>query len=324
MRAALLTLCLLAGGQATLQAQADPDQLLFLDYARHLARSSSDGRSGEVLTPFTLGDEEGLQMLAAGRQYALFRHKTRDRDTVFVHDTATHRLEFSQEVPANTDVVGPLFGEPETFMLRTFIGATDRNTAFIVNLRTGTLLGTLTTQGSKDTIQALPDGRLYRINDDSGRIAVAAADGAWRDIGALQIPQGLKIGAWRISHRGDRIAISYGRVDDIGVYRSDIWVAGIDGSGQYRLTNQQDMKQPRWSPDDRQVAFQFDTRSSVVGAGFHGAGLTGHCSNWRVPVASANVSGISHGRAHPVASQMFANVDGRPMSDLCRIIAWER
>jgi hypothetical protein len=317
--AALLALCLLSHQGATAQGQ-----LLFLDAYKHLSGSTPDGKSGQELTPFALGDKEGLQMLAAGRKYALFRHTSKDRDTVFIHDTATHQLEYTQEVPVNTDIAGPLFGDPDTFMLRTFVGATDKNSAFIVKLRAGKLLGTISTQGFKDSIRALPDGRLYRINDDSGRIAVAAADGGWRDIGALQIPPRLKISDWRISHRGDKLAIMYGSVDSGGVYRSDIWVANIDGSGQYRLTSQWDMMYPRWSPDDRYVAFQFDTTSSLINpAGLGGAGLYGHCSYWYAPVEASNVSGISYGKAHPIARQMYVKKSGREMADTCTLLAWE-
>lgn len=300
-------------------------QLLFLDAYKHLATSALDGKTGRELTAYEMGQGEGVQMLAAGRKYALFRHTSRDRDTVSIHDTATHQLEFSQEVPRNTDIAGPLFGDPETFMLRTFVGATDKNTAFIVHLRAGKLLGTVTTQGFKDSIRALPDGRLYSINSDTGRIAVAAADGAWRDIGALQVPPRLKIIDWRISHRGDKLAIAYGHNQDGGALRSDIWVANIDGSGQARLTSQWDMLYPRWSPDDRYIAFQFDTTSGLINpAGLGGAGLYGRCSYWYAPVEARDVTGIAYGKPHTMARQTYVHRNGRDMADTCTLLAWER
>jgi len=322
---ALLTLSLLSGVAASALPASDAasGHVLFRDALGALVISTPDGRSAEVLSS-RLDDKVRIAVLAAGRQYAVFRAKSSRLDTVAVYDMATARLQYSQDVPAHTDIAGPLFGDPDTFLLRTFVGATDNGKAFVVNLRTGALLGTLTTQGTADSIEVLPDGRIYRINGKSGRIAVAGADGEWRELGMLQPPPGLKIGTWKLSHAGDRLAVSYGWVDRIGVYRSDIWVARIDGSGQYRLTDQWDMKFPLWSPDDRRIAFQVDTRSSMVGAGLQGGGLTGHCSYWHVPAETTGVSGIASQKAHPVATEFLVSAEGASASRICKVVGWER
>jgi hypothetical protein len=322
---ALVALGLLGGAAvAARAAEAGSGYVLFRDAMGMLARSTPEGRSAGTLTTSRLSDKDRVAMLAGGRQYAVFRSRSASTDTVTIYDMATGQRQYSQDVPVHTDIAGPLFGKPDVFLLRSFVGASDNNRAFVADLRTGALVGNLATQGATDSIDVLPDGRVYRINDKTGRISVADADGAWRDIGALRPPPDLKIGTWKLSHAGDKLAVSYGRVDRIGVYRSDIWVANIDGSGQYRLTNQWGMKFPLWSPDDRRVAFQIDTRSSLVGAGLQGGGLTGQCSYWQVPVEAANVAGITPQQTHPIATEILVSAGGAPATRICKVVGWER
>lgn len=322
---ALVTLSLLGSASVAAQAaEVSAGYVLFRNAMGILVRSTPEGRSAGALTTFRLNDKDRVTTLAGGRQYAVFRNRSASIDTVTIYDMATGQRQYAQDIPVHTDIAGPLFGKPDVFLLRTFIGASDNHRAFVVDLRTGAIVGNVATQGAVDSIDVLPDGRVYRINDKTGRISVAGADGVWRDIGALRPPPDLKIGTWKVSHAGNKLAVSYGRVDRIGVYRSDIWVANIDGSGQYRLTNQWDMKFPLWSPDDHRVAFQLDTRSSLVGAGLQGGGLTGQCSYWQVPVEAGNVAGITSHQTHPIATEIRVSAEGAPATRICKVVGWER
>jgi hypothetical protein len=197
------------------------------------------------------------------------------------------------------------------------VGASDGGQASIVNLKAGTVLGTVASGGFDTTIEALPDGRLYRINSKTGVISSSGSDGSWTDIGRLSIPAGTTVGNWRLNHQGNKLAIVYQWFSDAAASRSDIWTASADGSNQVRLTNQGFMGHPVWSPDDGKLAFNYDTTSML-------GGLTGRCTYWQVPADAQNVTGISTDQPHAVATQMRVNLRGVKDYSPCNIVAWER
>jgi hypothetical protein len=319
-----LVLCLVMPGVAPALADDGEGFVLFRDFYGTLTRSSLDGRSGQELAITGLPNVplgNYFQPLDAGRKFAIFMPKSKDLETVSIHDASTARLLFSQDIPVGTDITGPLFGDADKYLLRTTVGSSDGNQAFIVNLRTGTLLGRVSTQGVKDDIRALPDGRLYKINGQTGRIMTAGADGQWRDLGALQVPVGMRIGVWTVSHRGDRIAIVYTRFDKSNFDWSDVWVANLDGSGQYRVTQQGLFNYPLWSPDDSHLSVRMDTMGSLTTLGR----VRGDCGNWQLPAQARDVTGLQFGVPHPVAREILVSTGGRPtMTRICKIAAWVR
>lgn len=298
--------------------------VLFRDFYGTLTRSTLDGKSGLQLAITQLPNVplgHYFQPLDSGRKFAIFMPKSKDLETVFIHDASSAQRLFSQDVPVGTDITGPVFGDADKYLLRTTIGSSDGNQAFVVNLRSGTVLGRVSTEGVKDDIHALPDGRLYKINSQSGRIMIAGADGAWRDLGALQVPANMHIGVWRVSHRGDRIAVVYTRFDESNIHWSDVWVARLDGSGQYRLTVQGHFNYPLWSPDDRQLSVRVDTMGSLTTLGR----VSGDCGNWRLPADARDVSGLKFGALHPVAREILVSTGGRDTkSRVCKLAAWVR
>jgi hypothetical protein len=309
-------------GQPSLQAQAEFVIVPDISAARML-KVALDGSGQQALAPYRKGTDS-YSRLGAGRQLAIYRSATQATDKVTIYDLATAQPRFEQDVPKNTDMSGPVFGQADLYLLRTFTGASDGNRLFVADLRSGSIAHTLASGGPDSTIDALPDGRLYRIHNTSGRISVSGMDGRWADIGQLSIPPRHKIGTWRLNHAGDKIAVYYHWRTSASTQMADIWIADMNGTNQYRLTQQGHMSHPVWSPDDRRVAFKYDTTSTLVGAGLGGGGLTGKCSYWQVPVEASNVSQVSHGRPHAVAREIRIHIGGVPDLPVCTLVAWER
>jgi hypothetical protein len=281
-----------------------------------LLKGPLDGSGWQTFAPYRRG-QDGWSRLAAGRQLALYRSASARNDTVTVYDVASGQAVLRQEVPKHTVVAGPVFGNPDHYLLRTYVGASDGGRAFVVDLRAGKVLNTLPTGGFDTTIEALPDGRLYRVHAKTGAVSIAGADGAWSDVGRLSPPAGATIGNWRLSHQGKQIAVVYQWFSAGAATRSDVWIANIDGSNPHRLTHQGYMGHPVWSPDDSRLAFNYDT-SSMLG------GLTGRCTYWQVPANAQNLSGISADQPHAVAAQMRVNLHAVKNYSPCNIVTWER
>lgn len=285
-----------------------------------LLKGPLDSSSWKTVAAYRRG-EDAWSRLAQGRQLAVYRSASARNDAVTIYDLASGQIVLTQEIPKNTVVAGPVFGRADQYLLRTYVGASDGNQAFIVNLRAGHVLSTMPSGGGDMTIEALPDGRLYRIDSKTGVIAISAADGVWQTVGRLSIPAGTTIGNWRLNHQGTQIAVPYQWFTGASASRADVWIANIDGSGQYRLTHQGFMNLPVWSPDDARVGFNVDTTASLAGGG---VGVTGKCSYWHVPVAARNVSGVAADQPHPVATQMRVNLHGVKNFGPCNVVAWEQ
>jgi hypothetical protein len=281
-----------------------------------LLKGPLDSSSWQTLAPYRRG-QDGWSRLASGRQLALYRSASAHNDTVTVYDVASGQEVLRQEVPKHTVVAGPVFGNPDHYLLRTYVGASDGGQAFVVDLRAGKLLSTLPSGGFDTTIEALPDGRLYRVHAKTGAVSIAGSNGAWSDIGRLSPPAGATLGNWRLSHQGKQIAVVYQWFSAGAATRSDVWIANIDGSNPHRLTNQGYMGHPVWSPDDSRLAFNYDTASML-------GGLTGRCTYWQVPANAQNVTGISADQPHAVATQMHVNLHGVKGYPPCNVVAWER
>jgi len=292
------------------------DFIVYEDTASNeLLKGPLDSSSWKTLASYRRG-QDGWSRLASGQQLALYRSASSQNDALTIYNVATSQVVLTQEVPKNTVVAGPVFGNPDQYLLRTYVGASDGGKAFIVNLKAGNVVNTIASGGFDATIEALPDGRLYRINSKTGIISTSA-DGVWADVGRLSIPAGATVGNWRLSHNGSKIAVVYQWFSEAAASRSDVWVAGIDGSNQYRLTNQGFMGRPVWSPDDSKLAFNYDTTSM-------GGGVTGRCTYWQVPANAQDVTGISTDAQHAVATQMRINLRGVKDYSPCNVVAWEK
>lgn len=287
--------------------------------SNELLKGPLDSSSWKTLAAYRRG-QDAWSRLASGRQLGVYRSASSQNDAITIYDVASGQATMTQEIPKNTVVAGPVFGSADQYVLRTYVGASDGGKAFIVNLKAGNVLATIASGGFDATIDALPDGRLYRINSKTGLISTSGADGVWSDIGRLSIPAGSTLGIWRPNHRGNKIAVVYKWFEG-AASRSDIWVAGIDGSNPVRLTSQGYMGNPVWSPDDSKLAFNYDTTSSLAGGG---TGVTGKCTYWQVPATAQNVSGVFADQPHAVATQMRVNLHGVKNYAPCNVVAWEK
>lgn len=324
LRGLWLAACCAAG--AALHAQPLPassrgDVVVYVDtIAGSLLKGSSDSTRWAVLSPFKQG-KHSLTPLAAGRQVAVYQSVDSRNDAVTVFDVRTGQALFAQQLPRNTVVeAGPVFGSATHYLLRTITGTSDGNQAFIVDLKAGAIASNLPSGGLDTQYAALPDGRLYRLSKKTGAIAIGSADGTWADVGRLAMPPRLSVLSWRLNHQGTKLAIVYA-LSSPGTFKTDVWVANADGSGQRRLTDLAHAANPVWSPDDSRIAFSFDTLSDMVG-GLPGS-AKGQRSCWHVPVDAQDVSGLVKGQPHAVATQMTVNFSGMPRYPACSIVAWE-
>ena len=322
----------LAGSGWPLKAQASPmlpppapsggDVVVYVDsVAGGLLKGRLDSSSWTKIAAFKQG-KHSMTPLASGRQLAVYEDIDSQNESVTVFDVGTGQPLFAQRLPRNTVVeAGPVFGKPSHYLLRTITGTSDDNQAFIVDLKAGSVAATFASGGLDNGYAALPDGRLYRISKKTGAIAIGSAPGTWTDSGRLAIPANLSILSWRVNHQANKLAIVYA-LNSSGTFKTDVWVANIDGSSPYRLTNLGHAAHPVWSPDDNRIAFSYDTLSDMVG-GLPGS-ATGQCSYWNVPTDARDVSGLVKDQQHAVARQMTVNFSGIKNYPACNIIAWEK
>lgn len=314
--------CLLAAGlmASCLSAWADPSSefVVFADASNKVLKGGLDNRPPQLLVDASSAETKWA-VINSGRQLAVFSNTSRPTNAVTIYDMSSGRPVLTQPVPKNTFITGPVFGSGSQYLLRTYDARTagDGNKAFVANLRSGAVEGTLASGGIQATIDTLPDGTLFRIHGKTGLISTHGPSGGWRDIGRLAIPAGVLTIHWRLNHQGTKIAIDYSWKDASSNDRSDIWIADIDGSNQYRLTRGGYMGLPIWSPDDSRVAFRYDTLARFGAS-------TGRCSYWHVPVESRDVSGISYDQPHAVARQMKVNNGVSKDYSACKILAWEK
>lgn len=311
----------------TAQAAAAPipatsDFVVYVDsLADGVLKGTLDSSSWTRISAFKDG-KTSMTPLASGRQLAVYQEVDSQNESVTVYDVKTGQSLFAQQVPRNTLVeAGPVFGNASHYLLRTITGTSDGNKAFIVDLKAGAVASTFASGGRDLQYATLPDGRLYRISKTTGAISIGSADGAWTGSGNLAIPASLSIVSWRLNHRGTKVAIVYA-LNSPGTYKTDVWVANLDGSGQHRLTDIGHVSKPVWSPDDNSIAFSFDTLSNAVG-GLPGS-ATGQCSYWHAPAESRSVSGLVKDQPHAVARQMRVSYSGIRNYATCNLIAWEK
>lgn len=131
----------------------------------------------------------------------------------------------------------------------------------------------------------LPDGRYLRVLP-SGDIVTGRVGGTEQTSGHITLPAGHTVVDIWANRQGNRLALRVNR--KVGtLYDSDIWVAGIDGSGPEPLTATKMSYYARWSPDGRHIAFDVDT-----GHVCNGFGCMGTCELWYVPATARRVTAL--------------------------------
>lgn len=292
--------------------------VVFADVNNKLLKGPLDSSSWQPVADAS-SDQTKWAVVGLGKQLAIFNNAASANNALTIYDVVSGQALLNLAVPKNSFIAGPVFGDASQYLIRTYDATTgsDGNKAIIANFKTGAVISTISSGGIDAAVDALPDGRLYRINSKTGTISTSGADGVWTDIGKLNIPAGVMTVNWRLNHQGTKIAIDYSWQESTSDNRSDIWIADINGANQYRLTSDGYMGLPVWSPDDSKVAFRYDTLARF-------GATTGRCSYWYVPVQSREVKGLVYDQPHPVATQMRVNNGGVKDYSACKVLAWEK
>ncbi len=148
----------------------------------------------------------------------------------------------------------------------------------------------------------LPDGRLLRVHDETGALAVKSVGSAsWQSLGQIAVPSGRRVFEIEVNPQGTMLVFAFQGYSDYAAENlaldSDIWVSKIDGSSLERFTSMGWVFDPIWSPDGSYIAFSVDT-------GRYSAGSSGGAPYlWYAPASARNMSNILNGFAHPSATQ---------------------
>ncbi|HSI59251.1 MAG TPA: hypothetical protein VLA16_16940 [Ideonella sp.] len=140
----------------------------------------------------------------------------------------------------------------------------------------------------------LPDGRLLRLNAESGEVALAAVNGSWQAAGRVAVPGGQVVRQIEINPQGTQMALV---MKNTAGSAADAWVAQLDGSQLQRVTSDTATNQVYWSPDGQRLLFDYDDSSCV------GRTCTGSCQLWYAPADARNLTGL-YNTEHPVATRV--------------------
>ncbi len=192
------------------------------------------------------------------------------------------------------------------------------------DLASGTAVFSEPDQPKRHKYRWLPDGRLLRVHDETGALAVTeiGRNASWHPLGHIAVPRGRRIFEIEVNPQGTMLVFALQGYSDYAAENlaldSDIWVSKIDGSSLERFTSMGWVFDPIWSPDGSYIAFSVDT-------GRYSAGSSGGAPYlWYAPASARNMSSILKGFAHPFATQLRRRYPSGNVSPLVgvQLLAW--
>jgi len=199
----------------------------------------------------------------------------------------------------------------------------------VFDLANGTAVFSQPDQPERHKYRWLPDGRLLRVHDETGALAVTdvGRNASWHSLGRIAVPRGRRIRSFEVNPQGTMLALAFQGYSDFAREvvsgESDIWVSKIDGSSLEQFTAMGYVFDPIWSPDGSYIAFNVDTGRHASG-GYGGPAGNDHGTSylWYAPASARNMSNILKGFAHPFATQLRRRYPSGNVSPLVGVHLW--
>lgn len=111
----------------------------------------------------------------------------------------------------------------------------------------------------------LPDGRFLHVGPNRTLVSGSVGSTTLAPAGQINVPDRRPRGLW-VNPQGTRLLVRLVAVNGDGqVTSTDLWAARLDGGDAQRYTNTGFTTTGTWSPDGRQVGFDYDLRSACDG-----------------------------------------------------------
>ncbi len=310
----LALLCAASPGSARTQLPPARDvagHLLYRDISikrTYLARANA--RSAETL----LTTDVDPVMWPDASQYLEYTigGGGKDIDQITVYATATRRVIYQIDVPYFCGAgIRPSPISKKLILAQCYKSRqSNKGTIAIFDLARRAALLLQPDQPERYQYRWLPDGRLLRVHDETGALAMrAVGDGSWQSLGRIAVPRGRRILHLEVNPQGTMLAFAFQGYSDFATEAlsgvSDIWVSKIDGSSLEQFTSMGYVFDPIWSPDGSHIAFNVDTGRYASG-GYGGPAGNDHGTSylWYAPASARNMTKILDGFAHPFATQL--------------------